>query len=661
MLKNTNIIENMWIPLRDGRRLAAKLWLPHDDAPAPAILEYLPYRKRDGTAPRDETTHPVFADAGYACIRVDISGTGDSEGAFDDEYSEQELSDGEEILEWVANQNWCDGKIGMIGISWGGFNGLQLAYRQPEALKAIVTVASTTDRYADDIHYMDGCMLTDNFNWSCQMFAYLSRPADPLLRDDWREDWIKRIEEVPFMAADWMRHPNRDEFWKHGSVCEDWSKIQVPVLAITGWADSYINTPPALVKNLSSPTKAIIGPWEHRYAHISKIDPADFHSEVIGWFDRWLKGEQNGAEDLPDYRTFMQEHSNPSPKNTPRKGRWIAEHKWPSPNMTQKNLYLCPGSLTDTMVAGKQVITTPAHVGTQAGYYCPGMRIDNELAGDQTNDDEMSVCFDTLPLSKPMELMGRCSLKISFTVDKPVAQICARLCDVSSDNISQRLSYRCFNLNHQDSHETPAMLMPGQEYQAIIELNECAHRLRKGHKLRLALSTSYWPIIWPSPEAASVTINLEKSSFSIPVRNVTDEIDPAAPGKPQDFPALQAEELRAASGTSQSGMQDDGRYLLETFDDYGKTRDPYHRMIVGSHVHQHYSIHPDAPETARQETKWNFTFERNEWSVEINTESVMTCDENNFYLTRKLRAYEGVNKSEVLTKDWSETIPRGLL
>jgi predicted acyl esterase len=508
---------------------------------------------------------------------------------------------------------------------------------------------------------MDGCMLTDNFNWSCQMFAYLSRPADPLLRDDWREDWIKRIEEVPFMAADWMRHPNRDEFWKHGSVCEDWSKIQIPVLAITGWADSYINTPPALAKNLSSPTKAIIGPWEHRYAHISKIDPADFHSEVIGWFDRWLKGEQNGAEDLPDYRTFMQEHSNPSPKNTPRKGRWIAEHKWPSPNMTQKNLYLCPGSLTDTMVAGNQVITTPAHVGTQAGYYCPGMRIDNELAGDQTNDDEMSVCFDTLPLSKPMELMGRCSLKISFTVDKPVAQICARLCDVSSDNISQRLSYRCFNLNHQDSHETPAMLMPEQEYQAIIELNECAHRLRKGHKLRLALSTSYWPIIWPSPEAASVTINLEKSSFSIPVRNVTDEIDPAAPGKPQDFPALQAEELRAASGTSQSGMQDDGRYLLETFDDYGKTRDPYHRMIVGSHVHQHYSIHPDAPETARQETKWNFTFERNEWSVEINTESVMTCDENNFHLTRKLRAYEGVNKSEVLTKDWSETIPRGLL
>lgn len=661
MLKNTNIIENMWIPLRDGRRLAAKIWLPNDGAPAPAILEYLPYRKRDGTAPRDETTHPVFADAGYACIRVDISGTGDSDGAFDDEYSEQELSDGEEILEWIANQNWCDGTIGMIGISWGGFNGLQLAYRQPEALKAIVTVASTTDRYADDIHYMDGCLLTDNFNWSCQMFAYLSRPADPVLCEDWRQDWIERIEKIPFMAADWMRHPNRDEFWKHGSVCEDWSKIEIPVLAITGWADSYVNAPPALVENLSSPAKTLIGPWEHRYAHISKIDPADFHSEVIGWFDRWLKGEQNGAEDLPDYRTFMQEHSNPTPKNAPRKGRWIAEHTWPSPNITQKALYLGQGALDEAAVTGTKIIATPAHMGTTAGYYCPGMRIDNELAGDQAKDDEMSVCFDTSPLLEPMELMGRCSLKISFTVDKPVALLCARICDVSPDNISQRISYRCFNLNHHDSHETPTVLEPGQEYQAVIELNECAHRLRKGHRLRLALSTSYWPIVWPSPEVANVTINLEKSHLSIPIRNVTEEIDPAAPRKPQDFPALQAEELRPASGTSESGIQDNGRYQLETFDDYGKTRDPYHGMIAGSHVHQHYSIHPDAPETARQEAKWNFTFERGEWSVEINTESVMTCDKESFFLRRFLTATENNSKTPLITREWSEIIPRGLL
>lgn len=196
------VIENEWITLPDGRRLAARLWMPSGVGPFPAILEYLPYRKRDGTAARDETTHGVFAKAGYACIRVDIAGTGDSDGSFDDEYSEQELSDGEAVLAWIASRDWCDGNVGMIGISWGGFNGLQLAFRQPEALKAVVSVASTTDRYADDIHFMGGCLLSDNANWASQMFAYQSRPPDPALRPDWREVWIERMEALPFMAAD---------------------------------------------------------------------------------------------------------------------------------------------------------------------------------------------------------------------------------------------------------------------------------------------------------------------------------------------------------------------------------------------------------------------------------------------------------------------------
>ena len=270
-----------WIDLPDGRRLAARLWQPAADAPAPAILEYLPYRKRDGTAPRDATTHAVFAAAGYACVRVDIAGTGDSDGVFDDEYSEQELSDGEAVIAWIARQPWCDGNVGMIGISWGGFNGLQLAFRRPPALKAIVTCCSTVDRYADDIHYMGGCLLTDNFNWGAQMLAYQSRPPDPALRDDWRERWAERIETLPFLAARWLEHPVRDAYWRHGSVCEDWQAIEAAVLAIGGWADAYVNAPPALAANLAAPAKALMGPWEHKYPHIAQINVADFHGEVV--------------------------------------------------------------------------------------------------------------------------------------------------------------------------------------------------------------------------------------------------------------------------------------------------------------------------------------------------------------------------------------------
>ncbi|MFW8593300.1 CocE/NonD family hydrolase [Cribrihabitans neustonicus] len=655
------VIEKQWIALPDGRRLAARIWLPDGENPAPAILEYLPYRKRDGTAPRDATTHPVFAAEGYACVRVDIAGTGDSEGRFDDEYSEQELRDGEAVLEWIAAQPWCNGRIGMIGISWGGFNGLQLAHRRPPALKAVVTVASTVDRYADDIHFMGGCLLSDNMNWGSQMFAYLTRPADPELRPDWREDWLRRLEKVPFSAADWLRHPVRDGFWKHGSVCEDWSAIEAPVLAVTGWADAYVNAPPALAANLHAPAKALIGPWEHRYGHISKLEASDFHGEVLRWFGRWLKEEETGAETLPDYRTFMLEHFDPQATNSPRKGHWVAEAEWPSPNVQPEAWHLAPGGFADGPSKGQPVVNTPAHVGAAGGYFCPGIRIDNELPGDQAADDAMSLCFDSAPLEAPLELLGRARLKIAFSADRPVAQLVARLCDVSPKGVSQRITYRPLNLTHHASHETPEALVPGQAYEAEIELNECAHHLRAGHVLRLALSTSYWPIVWPAPERAEVTLDLARSALLLPVRRVAEEIDPAAPDPARDFPQLAAEELRAPSGTARHSVGADGRVALDTFDDYGKARNPDHGLAAGSQVRMHYSIHPDDPASARFEAAWQFTFERGPWQVAVETESRMTCDAESFYLWRRLRAAEGEEGSGVLSREWRETIPRGLL
>jgi len=179
-------IENIWIPLSDGVRLAARLWLPEDAEakPVPAILEYLPYRKRDGTTVRDALTHPYFAGHGYAAIRVDMRGNGDSEGLLFDEYTKQEQDDAIEVIEWLTKQKWCSGSVGMIGISWGGFNGLQVAARKPPALKAIVTLCSTDDRYQDDIHYKGGCVINEHMAWAATMFAYSSRPPDPALVGD---------------------------------------------------------------------------------------------------------------------------------------------------------------------------------------------------------------------------------------------------------------------------------------------------------------------------------------------------------------------------------------------------------------------------------------------------------------------------------------------
>jgi putative CocE/NonD family hydrolase len=662
MAATTTVIEHIWIPLPDGRRLAALMWLPAGEGPFPAILEYLPYRKRDGTAPRDATTHPVFAAEGYVCLRVDIAGTGDSEGLFDDEYSEQELSDGEAVLAWLAAQPCCDGNIGMIGISWGGFNGLQLAARQPEALKAVVSVASTVDRYADDIHFMGGCLLSDNANWASQMHAYQTRPLDPELRPDWRAAWVERIETLPFMAADWLRHSRRDDFWKHGSVCEDWSAIKAPVLAITGWADAYVNAPPALAAQMQAPAKALIGPWEHRYAHISKLEAHDFHAEVLRWFDRWLKGEDSGAETLPDYRTYMQEHFNPTKENKPRQGRWIAETAWPSANVREVVHHLGQqGLLQTTPDAGEAVVSNPASLGAASGYFCAGMRIDNELPGDQAGDDALSTCFETQPLDAPLELLGRARVRLAFSVDQPVAQVMARLCDVAPDGVSQRITYRGRNLCHDDSHETAAPLVPGKRYEVEFALNECAHHLRAGHKLRLALSTSYWPIVWPSPEPVALTLHLEGCALILPERSVAEEVAAQAPGAAREYPTYEAEVTRAPSGTSNTYEEADETLVLETFDDYGAAIDPVHGMEVGSHVAMRYAIHPDDPASATFSSQWRFTFARGDWQVQVDTDNLMQGDRENFHLWRKVVATEGPAEDEVCVKEWRESLPRDCL
>lgn len=651
-------IECQWIEMPDGRRLAARLWLPEGAGPVPAILEYLPYRRRDGTAPRDATTHPVFAAEGFACIRVDISGSGDSDGLFDDEYSEREMQDGEAVLAWIAGQDWCDGNVGMIGISWGGFNGLQLAARRPAALKAIVTVCSSVDRFSDDIHFMGGCLLTDNFNWGAQMTAYMTRPPDPAMRDDWREQWLARMENLPFMAADWLRHPARDAFWRYNSVCEDFSRIEAATLAIGGWADAYVNAPFALSENLDAPVAALLGPWEHKYPHISRILPADFHGEVLRWFGHYLAGKDTGADAVPRLRAFMQEATDPSPLYGPRKGEWVAADAAPSDAVDFREMRIAGGALGEAAGTGEAEVSTSLLVGRGAAYFCPGMRIDNELASDQADDDALSTCFDTEPLSGDLDLLGRPVVEFAFSVDKPVAQLCFRLCDVAPDGRSWRISYRPFNLCTVDGYDAPRELEPGRTYRARVELNACGHRLRAGHRLRLAVSTSYWPVVWPAAEAAAVTLTEADFTLTLPVRKEAGAAADA-PGAPRDFPVIDGEQLRGTDSRTKRFREDDGTFVLDTFDDFGLFRQAADGLEIGNTVGQRFSIHEDDPTTARHETSWTYELGRRDWRIRIGSRSVMTCGPDNFHLSVEVEAYEGDER--VFSRNWQEAIPRGHL
>ena len=345
-------IEHCWIPLPDGCRLAARIWLPADAevAPVPAILEYIPYRKRDLTRARDEPMHGYFAGHGYAAVRVDVRGSGDSDGVLLDEYHEQELEDGGEVIRWIASQPWCTGAVGMMGKSWGGFNALQIAARRPEALRAIIAVCCSDDRYADDAHYMGGCLLNENLTWGSVLLTLSGLPPDPaVVGDAWRAIWLERLTRGVFFPEVWLRHQGRDAYWRRGSVCEDFQRIACPVYAIGGWADAYTNAIPRLLAGLLSPRKGLVGPWSHNYPHNGVPGPAiGFVQEARRWWDHWLKGIDTGIMNEPPYRVWMQESVPPRSSYGVRPGRWVAEPSWPSPRITTRRYALNPGGLGET-------------------------------------------------------------------------------------------------------------------------------------------------------------------------------------------------------------------------------------------------------------------------------------------------------------------------
>ncbi len=653
-------IENCWIPLADGCRLAARIWVPEDAErdPVPAILEYLPYRKRDGTAVRDQLTHPYFAGHGYASIRVDMRGNGESDGLMWDEYLKREQDDAIEVIAWIAAQPWCTGKIGMIGISWGGFNGLQVAMRRPEPLKAVVSICSTVDRYADDIHYKGGCQLAENLGWSSTMFAYSSRPPDPaLVGERWRAMWLERLENEPLLVENWLGHQRRDAFWAHGSLCEDYASIEAAVLAVGGWGDAYRNAPLQLLANLKSPCKAIIGPWLHKYPHFAVPGPRiGFLQECLRWWDQWLKGVDTGVMREPAVRAYLQESVPAKTFYTERPGRWIGEPAWPSPNIRAKPLHLNAEGLGDKPTAERPLsLRSPETTGTAGGEYC-AIWLGPESPGDQRADDGNSLVFDGPPLAEPLEIFGTPELELELAIDRPQGFVCIRLCDVWPDGQSVRVSYGFLNLTHRASHATPSPVKPGERFKVRVKLDDCAHGFRAGNRLRVAVSTAYWPLIWPAPEPVTLTLFAGRSRVLLPERPRRAETAPRFE-EPLGAPPLKLETIRATA--NQRRVEQDlgsGEWRFVIVDDFGETRDTTHGLVSGGVGRETYRIHPDDPLCASAETHWTMTLARPGWRVRTETRCRMWADKDFFHLTARLEAYEG--DELLLARDWRSKHPR---
>src|SRR3954454_9784521 len=650
-------IDHLWIPLSDGTRLAARVWLPAADTPVPAILEAIPYRKNDVTSVADETRHAYFAAHGYASVRVDIRGSGDSDGILLDEYVAQEQDDAVEVIAWLADQSWCDGQVGMIGYSWGGFAALQVAARRPPALKTIITVASTDDRYADDVHYMGGCVLAYYMlSWATTMHLYASLPPDPaVVGDDWRAAWLERLAGAAPMIEPWLSHQRRDEYWKHGSVCEDWDAIRCPVYAVGGWADGYRSAVFRLLEHLRCPRKGLIGPWSHHYPH-DDIPPGPaigFLQECLRWWDHWMKGADTGIMHEPMLRVWMMDSVEPRPSYDLRPGSWAAEPSWPSPNVEEQQLVLGADGLGRGGVRTLQV-RSPESTGVDAGDWDPfGNPAD--LPPDQRAEDGRSLVFDSLPLDEDVGILRLPAVRFELEADRPQAIVAVRLCDVSPDGASALITRGLLNITHRHGHSDPRPIVPGVRERVTVQLKAIGQIVPAGHRLRVAVSTSYWPWAWPSPE--HVTLTVHGGTLELPVRAPWhDEPVPTFAG-PEQAPVPETETFAFEPGdhTVSRSIGRNSSQLIHSYPAF-HTRYAETGMEMRSREPDTFTIDEDDPLSARIQCERSVTVARGDWNVTIEARSTMQADAGSFLVTADLRAFH--DGRAVHAGAWSFRVPR---
>jgi putative CocE/NonD family hydrolase len=664
------VIENCWIPMADGCRLAARIWLPADaeTTPVPAILEYIPYRKRDFTRARDEPMHHYFAGYGYAAVRVDLRGSGDSDGLLLDEYLKQEHDDALEVIRWIAQQPWCSGAVGMMGKSWGGFNCLQVAARRPPELKAIITVCSTDDRYCDDVHYMGGCLLNENLTWGSVLMSYNAYPPDPeLVGERWRAMWRDRLEHAVFFPEVWLEHPQRDDYWKHGSVCENCSAIACPVYAIGGWSDAYSNAIPRLLAALEVPRKGLIGPWAHLYPHDGVPGPAiGFLQEALRWWDQWLKGVETGIMAEPMLRVWMQESVPPKPSQKHRPGRWVAEAQWPSSRIALERHWINASGLSSAPIAESRLdVRSPQTTGLAAGEWC-GFGAPGEAPPDQRGDDGCSLTFDAEALPERVEILGAAVATLEVSADQRVVFVAVRLNDVAPDGASTRVTYGLLNLTHRDGHEHPEAVEPGKRYRVRVAMNDVAHAFPAGHKVRLAISTCYWPIAWPAPQPATLSLFTGKSFVDLPVRPPDPTDEALRPFEPPERAAAETTELRPAALkriVERDRATNETVYTISTGrGDLDSPKLVHIKAIdleVGQTMLKRFRIGEEDPEMAEAEVIHKTWFRRQPLTTRVETRTRFSSTADVFVLEAELAAYE--NEERFFTRSWSRRVKRNLL
>ena len=512
-------IREVMIPMPDGIQLAADLYMPAD-IPAgehlPVLLEYTPYRKNDSRGSKYRM-YTYFVKRGFVVARVDIRGTGNSQGrTIPYEYSEIELSDGDAVIAWLAKQDWSNGNVGMFGISWGGFNSIQMAVRKPPALKAFVALMATEDLYQEDVHYMDGIIHIDSWMMSHDLSNVM--PGAPEFRLD--EDWLRNRFEVEPSVFTYMREQRDGSFWDRASARDKYEQIQIPGYYIGGWYDGYRDSPPRMLEHVKAPVKAMIGPWDHYYPHNAWPAPqVEWRHEAVRWFDQWLKGIDTSILDEPRFAVYVRDWHPPGPGVDEIPGHWRWEEGLPIKR-----------SVTKTFYAGQDhgLSSSPSAQAIHSLKYKPSVGLAGggpvmwwgNIPPDQQSMDDYSLIYDSHPLDSPLEILGmpRAILKVSADVSR--ANWVVRICDVAPDGSVTQVGGAAFNGTHRKSAREPEDLIPGKVFPLEIEMHFTSWVFPKGHRIRFAINNAQWPMLWPTPYQMTTTLaigGVEGARIELPV------------------------------------------------------------------------------------------------------------------------------------------------
>ncbi|MER8184698.1 CocE/NonD family hydrolase [Kitasatospora sp. NPDC094015] len=660
--------EDVRIPLPGGELLHGRVWRPVTGERVPALLEYLPFRLGDGTALRDAERHPWYAGHGYASVRVDVRGYGNSQGLPGDACSEQEVTDGVAVVEWLAGQPWCSGRVGMFGLSSGGASALQVAARAPEPLRAVVAVCAPDDRFDDDRHYLGGALLAAELHsWSAELLALAARPPDPRYAGDgWRRAWLERLGALEPFVHPWLAHQTRDAYWRPDCVREDYGAITAAVLAVGGWADPHRDAVLRLVEHLSAPVRGIIGPWPHQYpdqGH-SPGPSIGFLQETLRWWDHWLKDRDTGVLAEPALRSWMNESVPPAPGYANRPGRWIGEESWPSPDVREVHHGLDDALRTAGTAAADRFVRvrSPQHTGLDAGRYRPlGGAAD--LPPDQREEDGRSVCFDSAPLPEPVEILGRPALRLRVRCDVRRGQVAARLCDVAPDGSSALVTRGVLALAGRGGPDRVAPWEPGEVAEVEFELAGIAHAFPACHRIRLALSSAYWPWVWPQPDATGFEVDPGRSVLTLPVRHLAADAGnrPVTFEAPEQAVALEVGRTEPLTERPERLAVHDvanGEWRTEIRPGDGGSVTFPDGLVLEEQALEAYRIRAEDPLSATARSDRAVRLERPDigWDVTVQTRSEIGCDATHFTTRTQLRALEG---GDVLfERDWQQRIPR---